>query len=417
MSEVSLYIRIRTADGKQPYCRPVWLNKRQMKEGWAFVNGKPEHYPEGSYHLRYTVRGKQVWAKVGKDALKALVARDQREWVLNNTDPDATGVGATFWAAHPAKKIEPKPTKLMLAEQRDKFLQFKKTTKKKDGTPLDAETITAYEQQVGEFLSVCQHQYAAEVEGQDLRDYMAALRERGLSHRSVCNNYTSIVTFLKFVGVDHKNLLPYGERPSADDGTPEAYSEEDMRRFFATLTHERHRLAFEVLLKVGLREREMTTLEWGDLNMGKEPTVRVQARKPHLKFRVKTGKGRTVPLERNLALKLAEWHVKTPKTHLVFGTSSDLEDSHFWRTARETFERAGISPLPRRMIHKFRDTFGTWACRAGKVDLRTLQHWMGHSSITMTERYLAPQQGAAAQTGINQTFSITFDRELTAAVQ
>lgn len=57
-------------------------------------------------------------------------------------------------------------------------------------------------------------------------------------------------------------------------------------------------------------------------------------------------------------------------------------------------------------IHKWRDTFGTWTCRAGKVYLRTLQHWMGHTSITMTERYLAPGQGAYAQTGINATFGI-----------
>jgi len=114
-----------------------------------------------------------------------------------------------------------------------------------------------------------------------------------LSHRSVCNNYTSIATFLKFCKVDHKELLPYNERPTPDDGIPEAYEESEVKRFFAALTRERDRLAFEFLLKTGVREREMTTLEWSDLDLSKDPTVTIQPRKPHLKFRTKTGKGRT----------------------------------------------------------------------------------------------------------------------------
>jgi len=70
--------------------------------------------------------------------------------------------------------------------------------------------------------------------------------------------------------------------------------------------------------------------------------------------------------------------------------------------------------VPRRPLHRFRDTFGTWTCRAGKVDLRTLQSWMGHSSITMTERYLAPGQGAYAQQGINATFNVNLGEEIAA---
>ena len=105
--------------------------------------------------------------------------------------------------------------------------------------------------------------------------------------------------FLKFCGIDHKKLLPYNERPVPDDGLPEAYEETEVKKFFAALTRERDRLAFELLLKTGLREREMATLEWSDLNLAANPTVTVQARKPHLKFRTKTGKGRSIPLEKN----------------------------------------------------------------------------------------------------------------------
>jgi len=51
---VTLVIRVRSVDGRQPYCKPVWLNRSELKPLWAFVAGKPEHRPEGVYHNRGT---------------------------------------------------------------------------------------------------------------------------------------------------------------------------------------------------------------------------------------------------------------------------------------------------------------------------------------------------------------------------
>jgi hypothetical protein len=85
-SKVTLLIRIRTADGRQPYCKPVWLNRNELKPLWAFVNGKPEHRPEGVYHLRYTYKGRRRWETLGKSAATAFSARKEREWQLNNME-------------------------------------------------------------------------------------------------------------------------------------------------------------------------------------------------------------------------------------------------------------------------------------------------------------------------------------------
>jgi site-specific recombinase XerC len=97
-------------------------------------------------------------------------------------------------------------------------MQYKRTTTKRDGTPLDKETVDGYEQLTTELLQVIQREYPEQITGQDLRNYMAALRGRGLVHRTVCNYYTAVACFLKFCGVDHKNLLPRDERPAPDDG-------------------------------------------------------------------------------------------------------------------------------------------------------------------------------------------------------
>jgi integrase len=119
-------------------------------------------------------------------------------------------------------------------------------------------------------------------------------------------------------------------------------------------------------------------------------------------FRVKTGKYREVPLEKELAAKLRVWRLKNPTTRLVFGRPDGRPEDNFLRTCKETAERAGLD-RSKFWLHKFRDTYATWALRRG-ADIRTAQHWLGHASIEMTQKYLAPQEGAAAQSLINRIF-------------
>lgn len=383
MARVSLWIRIKTLDGKRPYCRIT----NTPKNGWALVNGKPErHLEHGVYHLHYSSHGKQIWEAVGRDYRFAEAKRKVREGELELNSGTAA----------PAA-----PARLTLAEQKDKFLELKQLQKKSDGTRLDKETLCAYAQQVTEFLTVAAKKtHADQIDGMDLRRYMDALEKRGLSHRTICNNYTSIATFLRFCGIDHKTLLPQGERPRPDDGTPEAYTHSEVVKFLSAITRERDRLAFEFLLKTGAREREMTHACWTDITGGEAPTFKIQNH-PELGFRTKTGKSRVVPLERGLYERLMIWREKNPTTKLIFGTSGDRPDTHFLETCKETAKRAGLTGDF--YLHKWRSTFATWALRAG-TDIRTVQAWMGHHSISMTERYLSPQTAQAVQEKVNAAF-------------
>jgi integrase len=74
--------------------------------------------------------------------------------------------------------------------------------------------------------------------------------------------------------------------------TPECYDESEVTKFFFNIINERDSLAFEMLLKTGAREPEMTNLEWTDLVLGLNPVVKYQTKTG---FRTKTGKSRTVP--------------------------------------------------------------------------------------------------------------------------
>jgi len=78
--KVSINLRIRTADGKQPYCQPVWEGKRikKLKPGCAIVGGAEEFHPEGVYHLSFYVGGKRRQESVGKNAVLAQRALERR---------------------------------------------------------------------------------------------------------------------------------------------------------------------------------------------------------------------------------------------------------------------------------------------------------------------------------------------------
>jgi len=75
------------------------------------------------------VQGRRTWEKVGTDEYAAIQRQKHREWQLNNTGT-VDCISPEPVAAPTTKK------KLTLTEQRDKFLEFKRTTTKKDGTPL-----------------------------------------------------------------------------------------------------------------------------------------------------------------------------------------------------------------------------------------------------------------------------------------
>jgi site-specific recombinase XerD len=163
------------------------------------------------------MEGRRIWERVGVNVFKAESHRKIREGELELDQ------------LTPALKT---CARLTLADQEDKFLELKRLTKKTDGTKLDKETLAAYEQQVTEFLAVAAKKtYADQIDGMDLRRYMAGLEEKGRTHRTICNNYTSIATFLGFCGIDHKKLLPKGERPRPQDEDPEAYTLAEITRF------------------------------------------------------------------------------------------------------------------------------------------------------------------------------------------
>jgi hypothetical protein len=68
----TLYIRI-SKDGKNSFCKPVYLSKGRLRPQYAMVKDNAEHHEEGVYYVRFgTDGGKQKYVLVGKDPYVAL---------------------------------------------------------------------------------------------------------------------------------------------------------------------------------------------------------------------------------------------------------------------------------------------------------------------------------------------------------
>jgi len=128
---------------------------------------------------------------------------------------------------------------------------------------------------------------------------------------------------------------------------------------------------------------------WSDVNIAAS-TVRV-SHKPDRGWTPKAYKEREIPIPRKLVKKLKAQKAKSDQTcGLVFPTSGCNPKLDFLDTLKDCAERAELEK-DNFWLHKFRSTFAT-RCLWARVDLRTVQQWLGHSDMESTMRYLKPSR-------------------------
>lgn len=376
----------------------------------------------GEYQLRWYEGSRSKFEGVGKDLQEAITSRDNQIATLE----------AERAAAAAGRELVPETeNRVYLPQAREKFLEKKRLVDR------DRETVTQYENLTAEFLGVVNKKFADELEEVDLLRFCDALRKRGCEERTVKNYYSAIATFLNSCGVDHKTLVAKEHRPRQDDPLPVEYDQDDVKAFLAACNSEYHALAFETFLKTGCRELELAFLEWTDIDW-RTGTITIQGEKrltlivdgepKEFRFRTKTRKPREIPIEPALSPKLKAWQKQNPHTRFVFGTSSDLPNGHFLDAVKRTARRAGLNcgKCPTCIeknecehwdVKTFRSTFATWALRSG-MDIRTVQHILGHTKIEMTAKYLTPLKGKKAQDGLGAVFAeVNLSREVNPRIE
>lgn len=136
-------------------------------------------------------------------------------------------------------------------------------------------------------------------------------------------------------------------------------------------------------LHTGLRKQELTTLTWQHIDWER---LQVEV----TSGRAKNRKSRRIPLSqtaRDILRDLIHPAIATIPSAPIFGYREWTMSFHRTRI------RAGLREVT---PHTLRRTFATRALERG-VDIKTVQRWLGHSSITQTEKYLHPSMAHEQQ--------------------
>lgn len=137
---------------------------------------------------------------------------------------------------------------------------------------------------------------------------------------------------------------------------------------------------------MGLRPSEILALEWTNVNFDKEEiTICQSVVEGKLKETTKSGKIRIIPISTNL-LTILKKHKLASENHSFVIVNKDGEHYYQIQKVFGKIKKLSADDFDGG-IYILRHTFATTAV-TNRVDLPTIQKWMGHSDIKTTMRYI-----------------------------
>lgn len=225
----------------------------------------------------------------------------------------------------------------------------------------------------------------------DLRNFVAALVDIGISARSQSRILSGVRTFYTFLILDgyiEDDPTELLEWPKIGEHLPEVLSVEEVDRLeqacdLSKWEGQRNRTIIEVLFSCGLRVSELINLRLSDLFLS-EKFIRVMG---------KGKKERLVPISESAVKELQYWFmdrnlmkIKPGEEDFVFlnRRGGHLTRMMIFTIVRRLAEAAGIDKTI--SPHTLRHSFAT-ALLEGGANLRAIQDMLGHERISTTQIY------------------------------
>ena len=223
---------------------------------------------------------------------------------------------------------------------------------------------------------------------QEIETYKAAKLRQGLSQKTVKNHLALLSKSLR-VATDWGLLKnsPRIQWPRCPPPKTRYLDESEVVSLLASETKQTWRMMILLALQTGMRLGELMALDWSDINLETNPADLIVRR--NLVCGVfgspKNNRERIIPLTEGLCLELR----KMRRPHGLVFTRLDkpgnpLTKSVAQRALERVCKAAGLKPVG---WHALRHTFATRLLAFG-AQQRYVQELLGHSTITMTMRYI-----------------------------
>ncbi|MEP6646398.1 MAG: site-specific tyrosine recombinase XerD [Saprospiraceae bacterium] len=262
---------------------------------------------------------------------------------------------------------------------------------------LSAHSIEAYERDVRRMAAFMYTDLSiltpVEVTGKNIGQFLAALNDVEISHRSQARMLSGVRSFFQYlmledmIKVDPTELV---EGPKLGQYLPEVLSYEEIMRMLekidlSSAQGTRNKAIIETLYACGLRVSELTDLRishiYPDLQM-----IRVIG---------KNNKERLIPIGENALLQINLYldgdrnrmmNIDPSSADILFlnRRGKKLSRVTIFTMIKEAAKNAGITKTI--SPHSLRHSFATHLVEGG-ADLRAVQEMLGHASITTTEIY------------------------------
>lgn len=221
----------------------------------------------------------------------------------------------------------------------------------------------------------------------DLQAFLFSLPPSAATRNAARSALLAIFEFFIEQGVTDVNPASGLPRLPVPRSLPKALSPEQSLRVLraASLFSSPSKEFFYLLLYTGMRRNEARLLEWRHLEDG------------WVRFEGKGRKERSIPLHPEVLRALHLWRKDCPSARWVFPSVLNPEKpaSTTWIRDR-VLELGETSGIPTLHPHQLRHTVATKLLEDG-VDLRTLQEFLGHSSLASTMIYTRVRPARVAE--------------------
>jgi integrase/recombinase XerC len=256
-------------------------------------------------------------------------------------------------------------------------------------------TLTSYETDLVDFIDYLETEFGTvslrEVSHNFIRSWLAHLKSKGLSAKSINRKISALKSFFKYhlrIGEIDTTPMVNVISPKMGKRLPVFVKEEDTRQMIAALDHSTEnwkslnaRLLITIFYATGMRLSELINLREKQIDAGRS----------QIKVLGKGNKERIIPVSPELVEDIREYQrlkrkefEQTDDFFLVTEKGKKLYPKYAYLLVRQVLGEA--STLDKKSPHILRHSFATHLMNNG-ADLNAVKELLGHSNLASTQVY------------------------------